>query len=105
TGPAVAAILLQYLGPAECFLVNGLSYIAVLLALAAMRPTPWTTSGVRQRASPREALTFLGHRPRLVLLLGLTAAVAGCGWPVLAMLPALAARQLGAGQGAYGILV
>src|SRR5437867_3556032 len=39
-GPAVCAQLLPLLGPGPCFLLNGLTFLAVLAALLAMRLPP-----------------------------------------------------------------
>ena len=39
-GPAIAGLLIPLLGEWPCFLINGLSYVAVLVSLAAMRIRP-----------------------------------------------------------------
>jgi MFS family permease len=49
-GPAVAGLLIATVGMAICFLLDGLSYIAVIAALLAMRPSELH----RQRRSTRE---------------------------------------------------
>ena len=103
-GPPIGAVMLQHLGPGECFLVNAGSYLAVLAALWAMRPTavvptPAHRTPSCRRVSPRR------RRPGLLLLLGLAGVMALLGWPVLSLLPALADQQLEAGKGEYGLLV
>jgi MFS family permease len=104
-GPALAAQLLHDFGAAECFLVNGLSYVAVLFALAWMRLGRESWPGHRPAAPLGETLRFLRGRGDLLLLLVMTAAMAGCGWPLLSLLPALADERLGVGRGGYGGLV
>jgi MFS family permease len=103
-GPAVGVGLMHYLGAGHCFLINGLSFLAVLVALAGMDVTgaaPRHTSrgGLRAVVS---GFRYLADRRGLVLLLALTAAMSLCGWPVLSLLPALSADRLGEGQGGYG---
>jgi MFS family permease len=107
-GPAVSAVLLPTLGPALCFLINGLSFVAVLVALAAMhlprkarRPGVPTHSG----GSLKAALAYLQGRPKLVLLLFLSGALAFFGWPILPLLPAVADRQLGGSTAVYAFLL
>src|SRR3954471_11519574 len=39
-GPAAAGFLVYYVGPSLCFLIDGLSYIAVIASLLMMRVTP-----------------------------------------------------------------
>ncbi|HCA27989.1 MAG TPA: MFS transporter, partial [Betaproteobacteria bacterium] len=51
-GPAAAGFLISWLGEGVCFLLNGLSYVAVLWALRRMK----TTSPHRRRSSMREGL-------------------------------------------------
>jgi MFS family permease len=108
-GPAVSAALLPTLGPALCFFVNGLSFVAVLAALAAMhlppRSAPKPTSSCGTRGTLRSALVYLSHRPKLVLLLVLSGAMSFFGWPILPLLPAVSDRQLGLGNAAYAVLL
>lgn len=40
-GPAIAGVVYALLGPAWCFTLNGLSYVAVIVALLAMRLPPF----------------------------------------------------------------
>ena len=54
-GPAIAGVLIATVGIATCFLIDGLSYAAVLIALAAMRP---------RRAASAEALDAGTRAPR-----------------------------------------
>src|SRR5947199_390951 len=44
-GPAMAGLLLARTSAGVCFLVNGVSYVAVLIALAAMRVPPAASPG------------------------------------------------------------
>jgi MFS family permease len=94
-GPAAGAITYTRLGPAHCFLLNALSYVAVLIGLAMMdidgRPKP--RQG-RRRSSLRAGFHYLANHRNLLLLLLLSSALAVFGWPTLTLLPALANVQL-----------
>lgn len=101
-GPAVCAVLLPLLGPALCFLVNGVSFFAVLAALAWMDLPPWVVPPTgRQRGSMLSGFRYLEGRRGLLLLLGLSGALSLFGWPVLSLLPALSHQELHAGEGGY----
>ncbi len=43
-GPAVAGMTYAALGPAWCFTINGLSFVAVIIALLLMKLKPWKAS-------------------------------------------------------------
>jgi predicted MFS family arabinose efflux permease len=94
--------LLPTFGPAACFLVNGLTFLAVLAALVALDlPAKSSDSVPHQEESPPGAFQFLARQPALVLLLVLAGVMAFFGWPLLSLLPALSAQQLGTGEGGY----
>jgi MFS family permease len=54
-GPAIAGVVIVRLGEGICFLLNGLSYLAVLVALGAMHLPP------RRAAPPRTPLLVQAH--------------------------------------------
>jgi MFS family permease len=95
-GPALAGIILAQTSAEVCFLLNGLSYLAVLLALLAMRlegtrrerPTDPLWQGLREGF--RYVSGFAPIRT-LLLLLGLSS-VAGTSYRVL--LPEFTVRRL-----------
>jgi predicted MFS family arabinose efflux permease len=92
-GPAVGGLMLLHLGPGHCFLVNGLSFVAVLVALARMDVNG--TSPTPARPGLRALLDGWGHvvrRPALAGLLAMTGLISLFGWPFLTLLPALADR-------------
>jgi MFS family permease len=94
-GPPIGGFLLSHVGAGSCFLINGYTFVAVLVALPLMRLRPQQT--VRHdgpHGTMVDAFRFLvGHR-QLVLLLILAGALAFFGWPLLSLLPALADQQL-----------
>ncbi|HJT76382.1 MAG TPA: MFS transporter, partial [Gemmataceae bacterium] len=109
-GPAVGGPLLLYLGAGPCFLLNGLSYFAVLAALAAMdvallRPTP---AGARKHGTLRGILGGFGYlrrRPWLAGLILLSGVMTFFGWAFMVLLPALAERQMGIHEGGYCLML
>src|SRR2546425_2053447 len=61
-GPSLAGLLIATVGEGICFLLNGLSYLAVLAALLVLRLPP------RPPAAPRHACARWGPRRRALCL-------------------------------------
>jgi MFS family permease len=105
-GPALGAWVLGWAGPGWCFLLNGLSFVAVLAALVDMNlPAPAAPPVRRQMDSVLAGFHHLAARPSLLLLLVLTGVLSLFGWPLPSLLPALADRQLHGAEGAYGSML
>lgn len=106
-GPSVAGVLIATLGEGMCFLLNGLSFIAVIVALLAMKITP------KQREIPgsevfqglKEGFSYaFGFAPiRSVLLL--LALVSLMGMPYTVLMPIFAEKILHGGPQALGFLM
>jgi MFS family permease len=65
-GPALAGILIAWIGLAWCFLVNGVSYIAVIGGLLLMRADELHRSRAQRRKGQlREGLSYVWHTPEL----------------------------------------
>ncbi len=106
-GPAVAGIIVATLGEGWCFLLNALSYVAVLSALVAMRLEPHEREPSSLSAWERvvEGFSFaLKTSPirALLLLLGLVSLM---GMPYTVLMPIFADRILHGGANAYGLLL
>jgi predicted MFS family arabinose efflux permease len=101
-GPAIAAALLASAGAVWCFLLNAVSYFAVILALSWMHLPAGTVNTERRNSGGFRVLARTPGMLTLVLLAGL---VAGGGWPLLALLPFFAERELGRAEGGYGTLL
>lgn len=104
-GPALAGPLLVRLGAGHCFLVNAVSFVAVLWALARMdpRPHPSAVSAEAPHGSGSwwNGFSYLAGKPQLAFLTVLAGVVGLCGWPYLALLPALANNVLAGGSSDY----
>ena len=78
-GPAVGGVLIGIFGEGLCFLLNGISYLGVIIALFLMRLSPFTVQHRRQNVS--------GNIPIRALLL-LMSAVSFFGLPLMTFIPA-----------------
>jgi MFS family permease len=106
-GPAVAGILVATVGEGWCFLVNGLSYFAVIAALLRMRLGPQARLPAPASAweSVVEGFSFSWQtRPirALLLLLGLVSLM---GMPYAVLMSIFADQVLQGGPDAYGLLM
>jgi MFS family permease len=105
-GPALAGILIATVGLAVCFLIDGLSYLAVLAALIAMRPEelhPQTRS-TRQGGHLVEGLRYVWRTDELRRPLILMAVVFTLSFQWQVLIPLLAERTFLAGPREFGFL-
>jgi MFS family permease len=105
-GPAIAGALIGLVGVGVCFLLNGLSYIAVIAGLLAMRlpafvPRPAAASAWN---GFREVLAFIRRDRRVETLVVLTAILSVFGFPYLVMMPVFARDVLHVSAAGYGAL-
>lgn len=106
-GPSIAGILISVVREGGCFLINGVSYIAVILALAAMRITRQRRNGQRPRVveGVKEGFTYaFGFAPIKSILL-LLALVSLVGMPYTVLMPVFARDVLHGGPYALGFLM
>jgi MFS family permease len=106
-GPAIAGILVAKIGEGWCFLANGVSYIAVLACLLAMRLPAHLRERSKSSAwsSVREGFVYVARaRPvrALLLLLGL---VSLTGMPYAVLMPVFAKEILGGGAHELGLMM
>ncbi len=123
-GPIVSGVLFTLTGGGAtgqtaagvCFLLNGLSFVAVLAALAWMELPPNQRPGIRKQETGNSELTpvscsrspsvwegfrYLSEHPRLIFLLVMSGSMSLFGWPILSLLPAVADQRLHGSTGAY----
>ncbi|MEI6196687.1 MAG: MFS transporter [Verrucomicrobiota bacterium] len=107
-GPAVAGLLMAGIGITWCFILNGVSFIAVIIGLLMMR-LPKFVPPVGIHSAGRHVLEgfkyVAGHRRLRILLLLLFAVVGVFGWSYAVLLPAYATDILHIGEGGYGALL
>src|SRR5260370_21179319 len=84
-GPALAGVLIGAAGVGMCFFLNGVSYLAVIAGLLAMRLPPFVRRPGRGSAWPglRAAPGVIPSHPRVLALVLLVAAFSGFGFPLL----------------------
>ena len=111
-GPALAGLLVAGVGEGWCFLINGVSYLAVITGLALMRlpVRVHVPSAGSALANVLEGFRYVGRTApvrALLLLLGLASLV---GMPYAVLMPVFAdqilhggARELGILMGATGV--
>lgn len=106
-GPSVAGILIAAVGEGYCFLINGLSFIAVIAALMAMK-------GYRKQAQSRREPVWQGLKvgfsyvfgfPPLSAVIMLLALVSLIGMPYIVLMPIFAKTILGGGPNTLGFLM
>ena len=105
-GPVVAGFLIGPLGVAACFFLNGVSYLAVIASLLAMRLPPWVRRPAAGSAWQgfREVVAFLRSDRRARTLVVLTAITSIFGFPFLVLMPVFARDVLRVGAAGYGAL-
>src|SRR6059058_5123089 len=81
-GPAVAGLLIASSGTAWVFLINAVSFIAVIACLLAMRDSELFTGkkATRRKGAVREGLAYVRGRPELVAITSLVFVVGALGF-------------------------
>jgi len=107
-GPTIAGLLVASVGEGVCFLVNAASYLAVLLALAAMKLGSSPNHGRPRRHVLHElregvAYTF-GFAPIRSILL-LVSVISLTGMPYMVLAPVYAKQVLHGGAHTFGFLM
>jgi MFS family permease len=106
-GPVLAGILIPLIGTAPIFLINGISYVAVVISLLAMRQTELHARPRTPKAPGqiREGIRYVWRTPELRLPMLTMAAVFLFAFNFAVLLPLFAVRDLGGGAGTFGILL
>ena len=91
-GPAIGGVLILTLGVATCFIVNALSYVAVIVALLMMRGSELNRRPgvVRAKGQVREGFRYVWSTPDLRILLSSMALVGVFAFNFTVTLPLLA---------------
>lgn len=106
-GPAIGGLLIAGIGVAYCFLIDGLSYIAVIAALLAMKvqqkQIPVTNGNLWQKVKEGFVYSFSSSPIRAILLL--SALVSFMGMQYMIFIPIFTVKILNSGPEAQGYLM
>jgi MFS family permease len=105
-GPAMAGITYAMFGPGWCFTINGISFVAVIAALLAMKLPPHvhrpeTTSALEEL---REGTLYIRSQPTIRVLISMVAVSSMFGLSFSTLIPAWSVNVLGGGAGISGLL-
>ncbi len=105
-GPAIAGLLIAVVGVGWCFLLNSVSFIAVVYSLtsmdvSALRPSPPTRRGKGQL---REGFKYVSSEPRLAVPLMMMGLVGMLAYEFQVSLPVVAKQTFHGGAETYGFL-
>ncbi|MGB7546844.1 MAG: MFS transporter [Terracidiphilus sp.] len=106
-GPSLAGLLIAATSEGWCFLVDGVSYIAVIASLVMMR----LPAASEQRATTtmlaqlREGWTYVSEFVPVRTILLLFALLSLMGWPFMVLMPIFAAQVLHGGPHTLGFLM
>ena len=106
-GPALAGMIIAAVGDGYCFLLDGISYLAVIVSLLAMRipAEAMRQSGKRVLHELAEGWTYVAESVpirSILLLLGLISLV---GMPYTVLMPIFASQALHGGPHTLGLLM
>ncbi|HLG71045.1 MAG TPA: MFS transporter [Chloroflexota bacterium] len=110
-GPAIGGLVIATLGLTVCFAANAVSFLAVLLCLALMRPADFYAVAERAPRQPgnywRELLAgarFVFRDPELAGLVLVLTTLGVFGFNYATMIPLFATQGLGLGPEGFGLL-
>ena len=106
-GPSIAGLLIAFVGEGVCFLLNGLSFIAVIISLVAMKITPKIkkTHFTPVRQGFKEGLSYAFGFPPIRFLILLLAWTNLIGAPYTVLMPVIAKVVLHGGAQTFGFLM
>ncbi len=106
-GPAIAGILVSTVGEGWCFLLNAISYIAVIIGLLMMTLKPKETAASADSAVTKivEGFRYVGMTTPIRALLLLLGLVSLMGMPYAVLMPIFADQILHGGARGLGMLM
>lgn len=106
TGPAIAGVLIAWVGTGPVFLLNAASFAAVIVSLFRIRTAELVPAApaTRSRHQVAEGVRYVRNRPDLVLIMVLVGILGafGMNFPIINAL--MATTEFGAGPGEFGLL-
>ncbi|MFI5046581.1 MAG: MFS transporter [Acidimicrobiia bacterium] len=105
-GPAVAGLTVATAGIAMCFFLNAASFLAVIVALIAIRATERTPAPRQQRQSGqlRDGIAHVRRNPELAGAWWMNLVYCMLAWEFEVSVPLLVTQTFGASPGTYGLM-
>jgi MFS family permease len=105
-GPTAGGLIIAWVGIANCFLVNAITFVALLFNLYLMDLPPWEAPAAQSMwADVKEGFTYLHGNRRLLYIVGLSYVIAMFGAPYNRFLPMFATNILHVGPSGFGLLM
>src|SRR3954471_7656105 len=106
-GPSIGGILIALVGEGGCFLIDGVSYLAVIASLLAMTVRPVERRGGEKHAlhELREGFHYAAGSAPIRAMLLLLAVVSLVGMPYTVLMPVMASERLHGGAHTLGFLM
>ncbi len=107
-GPSIGGVVIAAVGEGWCFLLDAISYLAVIASLMAMKITPRvmrTTTGASIFQQLREGWTYAARFAPIRNVLLLLALVSLAGMPYTVLMPVFANEVLHGGPNTLGLLM
>ena len=106
-GPAIAGVVYAVLGPAWCFTINGVSFIAVISALLMMqlKPQPPRVRTGSAFDDLKDGLRYVASHPTIRILISATMVTTIFGMSFAVLLPAWSVKILGGDSTTNGFLL
>ncbi len=105
-GPALGGVLIVTVGIGTCFLINAVSYLALIAALVLMRDREMLKAepSPRRPGQVREGMRYAAHTPRLIVPLVMLAVIGVFAYEYSVILPLLARFTFGGDANTFGIM-
>ncbi|WP_159705063.1 MFS transporter [Arthrobacter sp. 18067] len=106
TGPAIAGLLIAWIGTGPVFLLNAASFVAVIISLFRVRISQLepSTPVVRGKHQVAEGLRYVRQRPDLVLILVMVGLLGAFGMNFAVTNSLMATAEFGMGPEEFGLL-
>ncbi|MEW9874154.1 MFS transporter [Arthrobacter sp. HS15c] len=106
TGPAIAGVLIAWVGTGPVFLLNAVSFAGVIISLLRIRTAELTvaTPAARSKHPVMDGLGYVRQRPDLVLILVMVSVIGAFGMNFAITNALMATVEFRAGPGEFGLL-
>jgi MFS family permease len=107
-GPSIGGIIIAWVGEGWCFMIDGISYIAVIASLLLMKIAPRAQAaikGANMMGQLREGWRYAAGFPPIRKVLLLLALVSLVGMPYTVLMPVFANEVLRGGPNTLGLLM